>query len=68
MDKNDIKVGQLWKSKYSFPHVGYYTVEILKVGEQIVETKFTASEWEDGHWNDNYTMTIYNLLENYDLL
>lgn len=68
MNKSDIIVGQLWKSKISFPDVGYYTVEILDVGYEIVITKFTASEWMDGHWVDDHTMTISNLMESYELL
>ena len=64
----EIKVGQHWKSKYSYPNIGHYTVEILEVGTEIVMTKFTASEWEDGHWVDNHTMTIANLIDSYRLL
>lgn len=68
MNKSDVKVGQFWKSKTRFPNIGHYTVEILKVGNEIIMTKFTASEWEDGHWVDNHMMSIFVLLESYELL
>lgn len=61
-----IETGQFWKSKDTHPVLGQYTVEILEVGYEIVMTRFTASGWEDGHWIDNHTMTIRNLLENYE--
>jgi hypothetical protein len=69
MSKNNIEVGQIWKSKRNIPNkgIGYYVVEILEVGYSTVKTRFTATEWEDGHWNENHTMTIANLLENYDV-
>jgi hypothetical protein len=62
---DNIKVGQTWKSNYPYPSVGYYTVEILEIGYEIIKTRFTASEWEDGHWVDDHTMTISSLVENY---
>lgn len=65
MTKPEVRVGQIWKSKYAYPEVGRYTVEILYVGK-ILMTRFTASAWEDGHWVENHLMTIDTLLENYE--
>lgn len=67
MNKSDVKSGQTWKSKLSYPGVGYYTVEILGVGQNNVLSRFTASEWEDGHWVEDHVTTISNLLDSYEL-
>ena len=67
MNKNDIKVGQIWKSTSSYNYVGYYTVKILEIHEDTITTKFTASEWEDKHWEVESAMKISSLLNGYYL-
>jgi hypothetical protein len=66
MNKSDVKVGQVWKSKYAFPQIGQYTVEILEVSQETLKTRFTASEWKDKHWV-YADMKMSSLLEGYDL-
>lgn len=68
--KAEIKAGQIWKSKYEYPDVGFYTIKILEDKKDYwdsIKISFTASLWEDGHWTDG-EQSFQSILRDYDLV